>query len=178
MKARAVGGSRDFEAKVERVALDAAYSLPLTAEHLDRIEEIRIKLRDSVTPGDLKRGEGGLGELEFGVRLLQLKSVAEHPAVRTQRVDDALAALCEARVVSEETRDGLIETYNFYRRIENRIRLRRGQSGSALPESEDERADLARRLGIEGDLSELVAQHRERVHAFYAGVFEELRARA
>lgn len=177
MKARAVGGSREFEGKVERVALDAAYSLPLTAENLDRIEEIRIKLRDSVPTGDLKRGEGGIGELEFGVRLLQLRTVEEAPAVRTQRVDDALEALCDAGAIDAATRDALTEIYVFYRRVENRIRLHRGQGGSTLPESPEDQADLARRLAIESDLGKTVAEHRARVHAFYAGVFDELRAR-
>ena len=178
MKARAVGGSRDFEAKAERIALDAAYSLPLTAENLDRVDEIRTKLRDSVPPGDLKRGEGGIGELEFGVRLLQLMTVADHPDVRTQRVDDALDALLEANAIDAATHDELNETYVFYRRIENRIRLQRGQSGSALPDSEEDRADLARRLDIEGDLTEQIAHHQERVHTFYTKVFEELRSKA
>jgi len=177
MKARAVGGTRTFEPKVEQRALGAAYALPLTAEHLDRIVEIRDKLMESAMAGDLKRGKGGIVELEFGVRLLQLQYAEDSPQVKTQRIDDALNSLCDAEAISNEMRDALLEAYVFYRRVENRIRLQRGQSSSAIPADPEDRADLARRLLLDGDLAVTVARHQQRVHEFYTGVLQDLRDR-
>jgi len=178
MKVRAVGGRRDFEAEVERVALDAAYAMPLTTENLDRIDELRLALQEAKSGDDLKRGEGGIGELEFAVRLLQLEHVAGHPRVRTQRVDDALAALRDAGAIDSRETESLLAIYELYRRVENRIRLQKGQGGSTLPDTPEAMADLARRLRIEGDLAAIIAEHRERVHAFYETHLKRLRTRA
>ncbi|MBM3289258.1 MAG: hypothetical protein FJY92_03825, partial [Candidatus Hydrogenedentes bacterium] len=175
IKVRAVGGDAAFGAKVEHDAASFAYTLPLTDENLDTIEDIRAKLAAASSPLSLKKSEGGMAELEFAVRLLQIANAAAHPGVAQGDALAALDALVGAGAVRTEDAALLRDTYLLFRRIENRLRVRDGRSTSVLPADAEDRQDLARRLGIDGDLLSLVESRKERVHRFYAAVLETLR---
>lgn len=179
MKVRAVAGDMDFASRVEEEVRAIAFNLPLSRDNLERIEEIREKLVGSTSPLNLKKGEGGIAELEFAVRLLQLRHVEAHPELRRPDVMGALSTLRGAGLIGQDDADAIEQAYLLLRRIENRIRIRHGRSETALlPEDQDACAELAERLGIEGDLVELVARHKLRVHGIYERILEDLLARA
>jgi len=50
-----------------------------------------------------------------------------------------------------------------------------GGQSATLPESPEDRAELASRLGIEQDLLEYVDEHRAKVHPIYEGIYQETR---
>lgn len=172
MKARAVAGDTGFMQRMDALARDLAFGRPLSPEDLAHIDEIRRKIAASATPLDVKKDEGGIVELEFAVRLLQLRYAADAPELRRADVLGAIDALQALAVVDPENMESLRAAYGFLRRIENRLRMMNGRSGSALPESPEARADLARRLGIEGDLLEQVSRHKANVHAQYIRALE------
>ncbi|MDX9975788.1 MAG: hypothetical protein RBU21_22600, partial [FCB group bacterium] len=177
MKVRAVGGDTGFAEAVEREAREIAFSTLPSLADLEQIETIRQKLVQESTPLNLKKCEGGLVELEFAVRLLQWRHASKAPQVKRPDVMGAVQTLEAAGCMSSEDAAMLRKAYALYRRIENRIRIRHGRSETAhLPETPAERADLAIRLGIEGDLIELLAAQRARVHAVYRRSLEDLMA--
>ncbi len=111
------------------------------------------------------------------MRLLQLRHAADHPELKRPDVVGAVDALEAAGLVASDDAGRLTEAYRFLRRVENRIRIRHGRSESALlPESPDDRADLATRLGIDGDLLEEATRRREWVHGFYTELLNRLSA--
>jgi glutamate-ammonia-ligase adenylyltransferase len=139
----------------------------LTAADLDHIEEIRAKIVASASPLDLKKAEGGIVEIEFATRMLQILYASETPRVKRSDVAGALKALREAHALDADSEHTLHDAYVLFRRIENRIRMMLGRSASALPDSEQARADLAGRLAIDGDLNEIVQDLKTRVHGVY-----------
>ncbi|NIA13640.1 MAG: bifunctional [glutamate--ammonia ligase]-adenylyl-L-tyrosine phosphorylase/[glutamate--ammonia-ligase] adenylyltransferase [Nitrospiraceae bacterium] len=175
MKVRAVAGDLAFGEQVAAQARQIAFALPLTPETLDQIDDVRQRLVKASSPLNLKKGEGGIAEIEFAVRLLQLRHANANPALRRGGVMGALDLLDQMGVFVSEEHDTLKSAYLLLRRIENRIRMWNGRSDSSLPEKPGDRAELARRLGIEGGLDEFVAMHRCGVHAVYLSILDRIR---
>ena len=175
MKVRAVAGDPAFGERVAARAREIVFALPLTPEALDHIDDVRQRLVRASSRLNLKKGEGGIAEIEFAVRLLQIHHLNTNPALRRGDVMGALDLLDQMGAFASEEHDTLKAAYLLLRRIENRIRMWNGRSDSRLPENQDEREELGRRLGIEGDFDELVAIHRCGVHAVYLSVLDRIR---
>ena len=175
VKVRAVAGDAAFGQQVEEEARAIAFAQPLTPEALDRIDDIRRRLAEASTPYDLKKHEGGIAELEFGLRLLQIRHARQSPELRRGDVLGAIQVLQDTRVIPADDADALSGAYRLYRRIENRIRMFRGRPESSLPEDAAARAELARRLALDGDLLERVNKARTLIHAFYERALAEAR---
>src|SRR6185369_16278244 len=98
-------------------------------------------------PGNLKRGPGGLVDIEFLVQMLQLKHAESHPEIAQSSTLDALAALESARLLKRDDYDFLVASYRFLRGIQLRLRLMSTTARDDLPEEPRELAKLAGLLG-------------------------------
>ena len=96
---------------------------------------------------DIKRGPGGIREIEFLVQALQLIRGGREPELRGRRLLPALQALVAARHVSEPAAASLVEAYRFLRRLENRLQMLRDAQTHALPGRDEDRQRIARGLG-------------------------------
>ena len=166
VKARVVVCDETLQSSLDEAITEAAYS-PLTASDLANIEDVRARLAAQSGPRDIKRGEGGIAELEFAVRLLQIRH-GENPGVRAPNVVEAIQALSEIDAVDAGEASRLRVAYGFLRRIENRLRMREGRGENRLPG--DGLIDLAARLGFEGDFDQAVEERRGFIHSFYRHV--------
>jgi glutamate-ammonia-ligase adenylyltransferase len=110
---------------------------------------MRERLEASRPARDLKRGWGGLADVEFLVQLFQLKYGASLPAMQTPNTRAALDALRTAGLLSVAEHAALRSGYDFLRLVESRLRVVTNRAADALPESPDDLAKLARRLGYE-----------------------------
>src|SRR5439155_12227225 len=156
-RARVVYGAPDFAEQVRQAVAAAAYGLPWRAEYAGEIAAMRERLEASRPARDLKRGPGGLADVEFLVQTMQLKYGNERPALRVPNVWQALAALLEAGLLSEEEREGLQEGYDFLLRVQSRLRIVHNRTLDAVPEAPDEVDKLGRRLGFDGGARFLAA---------------------
>ena len=108
---------------------------------------MRSRLEDKATPGNLKRGPGGLVDVEFLVQMLQLKHAARLPALAVPATFDALAALAEAGILNRDDFQFFSESYRFLRTIQSRMRLMSTTARNDLPDDPRELAKLAGLLG-------------------------------
>lgn len=123
---------------------------------------------------DIKRGPGGIREIEFLVQALQLIYGGREPALRERRLLPALQALVQARQMGEEAGGALAQAYRFLRRLENRLQMLRDAQTHALPQADADRGRIAAALGY-ADWSALrVALDEQR--ALVTGEFEALLA--
>ncbi|MCP4643400.1 MAG: bifunctional [glutamate--ammonia ligase]-adenylyl-L-tyrosine phosphorylase/[glutamate--ammonia-ligase] adenylyltransferase [bacterium] len=173
-KVRAVGGDLEFAESVAERARDLAFSLPLTPENLANVEDVRTRIVAKASPLDLKKHEGGIAEIEFAIRLLQMRHAANHEGLKRADVAGAVGLLTEIEALSAKEGQDLLDTYTLFRRMENRIRMQNGRAGSALPDTPEDQADLAARLGIDEDLAELVEKRKAGVHAIYMRILGSL----
>ncbi|WP_045737643.1 bifunctional [glutamate--ammonia ligase]-adenylyl-L-tyrosine phosphorylase/[glutamate--ammonia-ligase] adenylyltransferase [Xanthomonas sp. MUS 060] len=119
---------------------------------------------------DIKRGAGGIREIEFLVQSLQLIRGGREAALRETRLLSALHALIAAGQIAATDGTALAQAYCFLRRVENRLQMLRDAQTHALPEDPLDRARIAFGLGYV-DWAELHAAlqcQRDRVAAEFA----------
>jgi len=87
-----------------------------------------------IIPGfDVKRGKGGIREIEFVIQSMQLLNGGRNPELRIQASMQALSKLAEAGLVSAVEESALGRAYRFWRRIEHAIQARTGEQTHRLP---------------------------------------------
>ncbi len=99
---------------------------------------------------DIKRGPGGIREIEFLVQALQLIRGGREPALRERRLLPALQALVAAAHVAPEAGEELAAAYRFLRTLENRLQMLGDAQVHALPEDGFARDRIACGLGHAG----------------------------
>jgi glutamate-ammonia-ligase adenylyltransferase len=159
-RARVVRGPAAFAdrvlASVRGVVGGAGWS-PAAA---DEVKRMREKLEAHTTARNLKRGPGGLIDVEFLVQLLQLKYGGAHPGILEPNVWAALDQLEAAELLPTDEAASLRAGYSFLRLVEARLRVVTDRPLTELPEAADDLAKLARRLGFESADRFLTEQRR------------------
>ena len=85
-------------------------------------------------PGyDLKRGRGGIREVEFFTQIHQLIHGGRDPALRVPGTRDALAALAAAGWIDPADAAALIDAYALLRTIEHRVQMIDDRQTHSLP---------------------------------------------
>lgn len=144
-RARVVYATGGFGRRVA-AEIQSVLKTPIAPERLsEEVVSMRRRLEASSLPNDLKRGRGGLADLEFIVQYLQLSRGADFPEILEPNLWDALDALRRCGVLSAGVHAVLIRAYDFLRMVEGRIRLVHNRPGAALPEDSKELAHLFRR---------------------------------
>jgi glutamate-ammonia-ligase adenylyltransferase len=155
-KARVVWGSPAARALAAEAIHAAAFTPSWRPEDADTIWQMRGRLEEKATPGNLKRGPGGLVDIEFLVQTLQLKHAARHPEIAKSGTLDALAALAKAGLLNQDDHDFFVSSYRFLRTIQSRLRLMSTTARDDLPDDPRELAKLAGLLGYTSGASLLV----------------------
>ncbi len=148
-RARVVYGDADFGREVMGVVEQGAFGLDWRPEFADEIRDMRERLEASHSERDLKRGFGGIVDVEFLIQLFKLKYGGAWPSLRTTNTWAALEALRTTRLLTEEEAAVLRQNYDFLRRVEGRLRIVHNRSLDELPEAPEDLEKLARRLGFE-----------------------------
>ncbi|HVQ32688.1 MAG TPA: bifunctional [glutamate--ammonia ligase]-adenylyl-L-tyrosine phosphorylase/[glutamate--ammonia-ligase] adenylyltransferase [Lysobacter sp.] len=168
-KARPVAGDEAAGLRFLETLRPFVYRRYLDYGALDGLREMKAAIAAEVArkelADDIKRGPGGIREIEFLVQALQLIRAGREPALRERRLLPALARLVAAGQIATEAGTALAEAYRFLRRLENRLQMLRDAQTHALPESESDRARISRGLGYADwdNLREALDAHRMRV---------------
>lgn len=177
LKARAVAGDRNVAERFREVVTSFVYTQNDPAILLPEIARLkrRIDYESLDAKGrrlDIKRGTGGIREIEFFVAALQLLYGVSEKNLRAGATLTALHRLVEIGQVEESTAQELEETYWFFRRVEHMLQMMEEKQTHALPAEESHRAALAKRCGFPS-LEEFEAQLARR-REFVRKRFEEL----
>ncbi|MGD9720821.1 MAG: bifunctional [glutamate--ammonia ligase]-adenylyl-L-tyrosine phosphorylase/[glutamate--ammonia-ligase] adenylyltransferase [Pirellulales bacterium] len=146
-RTRVVYGSERVAARVSEAARQAAFCQPWQADDTQTIWQMRARLEEKATPGNLKRGPGGMVDVEFLVQMLQLRHAAEVPQIAVPATLDALAALRAEGLLKRDDADAFIKGYRFLRTVQARMRLMSTTARDDLPDEPRELAKLAGLLG-------------------------------
>jgi len=123
-------------------------------------KRIREEYDGAPRPGpgfDVKRGRGGIREIEFYAQTLQLIHGGRDPSLRVRGTREALDALAAAGHVSPRDARVLGEGYDRLREIEHRLQMVNDRQTHALPESAEALDSVARLDGL-SDGAALIAE--------------------
>jgi glutamate-ammonia-ligase adenylyltransferase len=180
-RSRVVRGEPEFAATVMtrvRAAVLGGAWCPAVA---DEVRRMREKLAATANTRSLKRGPGGIVDVEFLIQLFQIKYGRTDPEVFRPNVWDAIDALEAAGRILPLEATALRDGYSFLRLVEARLRIVTDRPLTEVPERADDLAKLARRLGFESQPGDTSA-HRflvelARVRVEIRRLFDTLMAR-
>ena len=123
---------------------------------IDAIVDISHRIRDHYAQGqafgpgyDLKRGRGGIREVEFFAQVHQLIHGGRDPALRSGNTRQALAALAQAGIIGAEVAGRLDAAYVGFRTIEHRLQMVEDLQTHELPKKPAGLDNVARLHGLE-----------------------------
>ncbi|MCA3254838.1 MAG: glutamine-synthetase adenylyltransferase, partial [Alphaproteobacteria bacterium] len=121
------------------------------------IREISLRIRDhydggqAMGPGfDLKRGRGGIREVEFFAQIHQMIFGGREPVLRAPATLDALAALSAAGKIDAGDAAALAAGYRLLREVEHRVQMVDDEQTHALPKPVKARTALGEFCGFDG----------------------------
>lgn len=179
IKARAVAGDltegraflKSLEPFVWRRSLD--YTV------VRDIHEMSLMVRahfDQETPAgsgyDVKRGQGGIRDVEFFMQIHQMIFGGREPAYRAAYTLDALHALTASGKIPEDDAHVLEAGYRFLRTVEHRLQMMDDAQTQVLPRRTEERKAFARFAGYPdwARFEATLEQHTHAIAARYAAL--------
>jgi glutamate-ammonia-ligase adenylyltransferase len=118
--------------------------------------------RRGLSHREIKRGWGGIRDVEFAVQLLQLVHGRNDPALRARSTLAALNELGAAGYVDANDARALSDAYRYLRTVEHRLQLVDEAQVHSVPSDPAARAQLARVLGHRDDASATAVARFER----------------
>lgn len=187
IKLRHVAGDRALGQKVE--AHRDAYVYSQEPWPLDVALSLRERQIKELVPAGaihVKYSPGGLIDLEYTVQYLQLMHGWRIPALRKPNTLDALNALRQWHLLSEEDATAIEDDYIFLRQLIDALRMVRGNAQDLVlpPSGSEAMIFLARRLGFVYDnwkegalaLEREIARRMARAHRIFCDQFVKTRA--
>lgn len=152
LKARTAAGDPQLGNAFERAAADWVWGRPFGAEDLRQLRTMKERAeRDLASRGltqrEIKRGRGGIRDVEFAVQLLQMVHGRADPGLRLRATLPALAELARAGYVRPGDATDLSNAYRFLRLVEHRLQLVEEAQVHTVPGEAGARNLLARVLG-------------------------------
>src|SRR5688572_5068445 len=143
---------------------------------IGEMQSLTRRIRDHYSEGqgfgagfDIKRGRGGIREVEFFVQIHQLIHGGRQPELRAPGTLGALSALAAAGRIGEAHERVLRGAYRLYRTVEHRLQMVDDQQTHVLPRDRQALDNVARLHGVDGgdDLLDLLRPHAKAVEAIY-----------
>ncbi|MGH8985465.1 MAG: bifunctional [glutamine synthetase] adenylyltransferase/[glutamine synthetase]-adenylyl-L-tyrosine phosphorylase [Acidimicrobiia bacterium] len=152
IKARPVAGSSELGERFVDAARRRVWPDVLNPDAVREVRAMKARAesetaRRGLTDRELKRGRGGIRDIEFAVQLLQLVHGRHDASVRSANTLEALAALATAGYVERADATLLDEAYRSLRTVEHRLQLWDEQQTHTLPADLAARTRLARVIG-------------------------------
>jgi len=183
IKARPVAGNPELGAEWQESAQRRLWTRPFTPDELHDVRSMKARAeaelaRKGLADREVKRGRGGIRDIEFAVQLLQLVHGRHDADLRSPTTLDALAELGRAGYLDHRDAIALDEAYRLLRTVEHRLQLEREAQVHAIPTDAAAQDRLARVLGYrdtpEATAGELLAGYLRRLQAGVRGIHEHL----
>lgn len=186
-KGRCVAGDATLAKSFDQLLQSYVYAPGNPEELFTELSRLKNRIdNELLDPGerarDVKRGTGGIREIEFIAISQQLVAGNRHADLRTRNTVEALRRLADHGMIPTAEVHALIAAYRFLRRVEHRLQMMEERQTYLIPEEPAEWAALARRMGIVGPLEtdrgaaatrlhRELAEHTSTVHAIFHRIF-------
>jgi glutamate-ammonia-ligase adenylyltransferase len=175
LKARPSAGDPELGAAFAEAAGDAVWGRRLDADDLAELRAMKHRAeellsRRGLSDREIKRGRGGIRDIEFSVQLLQLVHGAADAGIRCPATLPALTELATAGYVDAGDAAALALAYRFLRTVEHRLQLVDEAQVHTVPEGPAARDSLARVLGV-GHFDPILARYQSATRSIHERLF-------
>ena len=184
LRAVPVAGDGDLGAEWMAAVARLLWGQAFTADDLRHVRALKVRAEEAVrrrgdAEREVKRGPGGIRDIEFAAQLLQLVHGRVDEELRTPNTFVALDALAAGGYVAPEDAAQLAAAYRLLRRIEHVLQLDEERQTHTVPADRESRRRVARILGYHGSRSggatahfdDDLAAHRRRVRSVHERVW-------
>lgn len=123
---------------------------------------------------EVKRGPGGIMDIDFLTHFLQLSYGSDNPEFRTCSTREALRVLAGSGYIKPKSLDILLHAYDFLKRLESSIRLFDMKPVSAFPRQTNAHLPVAAAMGYVGNEAGDFADEYKAVTAGVRKQFREI----
>jgi glutamate-ammonia-ligase adenylyltransferase len=147
---------------------------------IDEIRTMKTKIDETFKKDDIKRGYGGIREIEFFVHALQLIYGGKEPLLRERSTLKSLHHLLQKNLVGHGDFSLLSDNYKFLRRLEHRLQQLNDLQTHTLPSGDSERTALAGKMGFSDTTTFFheLEYRRMMVRRIYDSLFREGESKA
>ncbi|HET9311681.1 MAG TPA: bifunctional glutamine-synthetase adenylyltransferase/deadenyltransferase, partial [Actinomycetota bacterium] len=177
IKARPIAGDLELGEAFLRGIAPFVYPPELASDAIDDVRRTKVRLEEYIRQRgkeliEVKRGRGGIRDVEFAVQLLQIVHGRRDERLRTPNTLTALLTLAAEGYVADLDAEALADAYRFLRRVEHRLQIVSDLQTHDLPADRHARTTLARSLGLE-DADALTFEY-ERTTGLVRSIHERL----
>ncbi len=152
LKARPVVCEKDCGQSLLNILRPFVYRRYIDYGAVEALREMHANVREDALRknrlDDVKRGPGGIREIEFLVQTFQLLRGGQEPVLQTPSLFSAATAIKKLQLLPEETVESLMAAYRFLRKTENRIQALHDQQTHRVPTGADG-LRVARAMGFD-----------------------------
>ncbi len=172
IKARPVAGDIESGQQLLEILKPFVYRRYIDFGAIDALRDMHANVREDALRkdrlDDIKRGPGGIREIEFLVQTFQLLRGGREPSLQTPSIFAAVDSLQKLQLLPDKSIADILAAYRFLRRTENRIQALHDQQTHRVPPGEDA-LRVARAMGFTGmaDFQSALDETRDSVQLLF-----------
>ncbi len=148
LRSRVIVASGDIQEAWESLRDKTCFQPQRGEWFVQELLHMRARIEERHDESDIKRGAGGIRDVEFLTQILQVLYGHDHDALKVRPTCDALEELAKTDILSSGAVHELIASYTFLRQVEHRIQILGDQQSHSVPIDDEQRYELALRSGF------------------------------
>lgn len=176
IKARPVAGDKEAGYRFIQDVKPFVYRRYIDYSSVEALQEMHANVQQDAKRkdrlDDIKRGPGGIREIEFLAQCFQILRGGRETRLQTPSLDGALEEIGQLGLLENSAIEEIRNDYAYLRFLENRIQALRDQQTHRVPQGEDrERIAIAMYEDNVGSLEDSLSRTRKRVSERFQGIF-------
>ncbi|MDX9715088.1 MAG: bifunctional [glutamate--ammonia ligase]-adenylyl-L-tyrosine phosphorylase/[glutamate--ammonia-ligase] adenylyltransferase [Dissulfurispiraceae bacterium] len=177
LRTRYVAGDQAVADDFIKIITPFIYRKYLDMEMIDEIRRLKSRV-EQIRPGtlsrDIKRGYGGIREIEFFIQIFQLMYGGREKLLRERSTIRALHSIVQKGLIGYDDFSPLSEIYLYLRTLEHRLQQLNDLQKHRLPTGEHDLKILALKMGFcdAGSFLDDLSAKRSKVRSLYDSLLE------
>ncbi len=173
IRARPVAGDQKLGSDFMEMIRPFVYRKYLDFSAIDEIKRLKTRIDSTFKKGDIKRGYGGIREIEFFAQALQLIYGGKEPLLRERSLLKTLHRLLQKSLIGQEDYALLSDNYHFLRTLEHRLQQLNDIQTHTVPSGDAELDSLSKKMGFREKKAflENLEKRRQQVRNIYDSLF-------
>lgn len=169
IRAKPITGPNELQDRWWAMRQERCFRPQMSEPELEAMLAMKTRIEERSEVDDLKRGAGGIRDVEFLVQALQLLHGYHIPSLQAANTIEVLSELEFQGILDHPVAQSLERGYTFLRQLEHRCQLVGDQQTHNIPSSEEARDRLAKLMGKQKwrQIEKELEVHRRTIQTLY-----------